>query len=179
MNTESPFPANPSSDADDISTAILQLDEAEQAYELDLNEDKTALGAKLTSTLEKVQNVANVYLNRERLNEAQILFQRVLQGRQQVLGPDHTCTLDTVNDLGNLYANKSKLDEAEKMYCRALQGYEKALGPDHVSTLHTIDNLGTLYQEEVLLLFMYGVVLVRNRLKGLRHEQTLSIKPFS
>jgi Tfp pilus assembly protein PilF len=78
------------------------------------------------STLNTVNNLANLYKTQGKLVEAEQMYQRALQGKKKAWGPEHTSTLDTVNNLANLYTTQGKLVKAEQMYQRALQGYEKA-----------------------------------------------------
>jgi len=105
-------------------------------------------GTEHTSTLDTVNNLANLYAARGKMVEAEMMCQRALSGYEKAWGPEHTSTLSTVNNLANLYRDQGKMAEAEKMYQRALAGYETALGRDHTATLETVKNLAEFYADQ-------------------------------
>jgi tetratricopeptide (TPR) repeat protein len=80
-------------------------------------------GPNHTSTLDTVNNLANLYYKQGKMKEAEEVHLRALKGKEEVWGPKHTSTLDTVNNLGVLYADQGKMKEAEEMYLRALKGF--------------------------------------------------------
>jgi tetratricopeptide (TPR) repeat protein len=75
------------------------------------------------STLDAVNNLANLYYKQGKMKEAEEMHLRALKGKEEVWGPKHTSTLDTVNNLGVLYADQGKMKEAEEMYLRALKWF--------------------------------------------------------
>lgn len=126
----------------------VQYKAAERMYMRALVGSEKALGPEHPSTLDTVNNLANLCRSQGKLDEAEQMYMRALAGKEKALGLEHPSTLRTVNNLGILYHDQGKLDEAEQMYMRALAGWEKALGPKHPSTLNTINNLGILYREQ-------------------------------
>jgi tetratricopeptide (TPR) repeat protein len=85
-----------------------------------------AWGAKHTSTLDTVNNLAGLYYNQGKMKEAEEMYLRALKGFKEAWGAKHTSTLNTVNNLGLLYADQGKMKDAEEMYMRALRGKEEA-----------------------------------------------------
>ncbi|KAK4902396.1 hypothetical protein LTR49_027084 [Elasticomyces elasticus] len=96
--------------------------EAEEMYLRALRGKEEEWGPKHISTLDTVNNLANLYRNQGKMQEAEEMYLRALEGYEKALGPEHTSTLHTINNLGSLYRHQGKLDEAEKMYKRALAG---------------------------------------------------------
>ncbi|KAH8800849.1 hypothetical protein F5884DRAFT_685562, partial [Xylogone sp. PMI_703] len=107
-----------------------------------------AWGPEHTSTLDTVNNLANLYKNQGKLVEAEQMYQRALQGFENTIGIDNTITyipaLNTVWGLGSLFERQADIVKARTMYSRALIGYEKVFGPAHLRSQSLRDRLHSL-----------------------------------
>ena len=69
-------------------------------------------GPEHTSTLDTVNNMANLYKNQGKMQEAEAMYRRALEGKETAWGPEHTSTLGTVNNLmACLYRDQGKMQE--------------------------------------------------------------------
>jgi tetratricopeptide (TPR) repeat protein len=111
-----------------------KLVEAEQMYQRALQGYEKAWGPEHTSTLDTVNNLANLYAAQGKLVEAEQMYQRALQGYEKAIGADSITTyipaLNTIQNLGSLFELQADFAKARIMYSKALAGY-KAIGSNH------------------------------------------------
>ncbi len=104
-----------------------------------------AWGPEHTSTVDTVNNPANIYADQGKLAEAEQMYQRTLQGYEKVLGLDNIITyipaLNTTLNLGFLFESQADIAKARIMYSKALIRYEKVFGPDHLKSHSLWDEL--------------------------------------
>jgi tetratricopeptide (TPR) repeat protein len=81
------------------------------------------------------KNVADSYVDNNRLADAIPLFQSLLERRQTKLGPNHRDTINSRFDLAEAYQLAGRLTEALPLYEQAYQENKSARGPDHPATL--------------------------------------------
>ena len=111
---------------DYLSNMMGRLKEAKEMYMRALKGKEKAWGAKHTSTLDTVNNLAILYYNQDKMVEAKEMYIRALKENEKAWGAKHTSTLNTINNLTVLYHNQGKMVETKEMYIRALKEFEKA-----------------------------------------------------
>ncbi|KAL7272577.1 hypothetical protein RUND412_004599 [Rhizina undulata] len=151
--------------------------EAEALHQIAFTGFDKTLGKDHPSTLDTINNMANVFINQGRYEEALELHQRALAGREKALAKDHPSTLDTVHNMAIVFRIQGRYEEALELHQRALAGHEKALGKDHPSTLDTVHNMAIVFinqgrYEEALELYK-RVLAGREKALGKDHPSTL------
>ena len=132
----------------DVDPTVKELEPAEVIYQRILKGSKRTREAELTSTLDVINNLGNVYYDQGRPEAAEYMYQQALKGYTRIRGSGHVLTADTVYNLGRLYHHQGKLEAAEEMYVRALRNYHEIWGPDHTSSLEVMNNLGRIYHHQ-------------------------------
>ncbi len=119
---------------------------AEQLFRRALALDEKALGPDHLSVAVRLNNLARLLQDTNRLAEAEPFFRRALAIDEMALGPDHPSVAVRLNNLAGLLQETNRLAEAEPLASRALAITEKALGPDHPSVGISLNNLASLLQ---------------------------------
>jgi serine/threonine protein kinase/tetratricopeptide (TPR) repeat protein len=122
-----------------------KADEAEQMLReaIELAENKH--GRDHPGTLRFKHNLAEQYLDSNRVGLAAPLIQEVYEIRLDKMGPRNPDTLNSMNSLAGLYKEQGNYKEAEKLYVQMIDAQTANLGPNHRITLLAKNNLGTLY----------------------------------
>ena len=117
-------------------------------YQRALQGKEKAWGPDHTSTLDTVNNLANLYSDQGKLVEAEQMYQRTLQGYQEAIGPDDIITyvpaLNTIWGLGCLFELQADITKARTMFAKAICGYEQVFGPEHTKSKTLQDRLHVL-----------------------------------
>jgi eukaryotic-like serine/threonine-protein kinase len=103
------------------------------------------LGPTHPDTLDGMQNLAGLAMDRGEHGEAARLFEHVLETRRAKRGIDDPDTLQSMNDLGLAYVFRGLFDKAEPLLRDALDARRARLGPNHLDTLESAGNLAELH----------------------------------
>jgi primosomal replication protein N len=96
------------------------------------------------STLDSMNNLANVLDSQGKYEEAEAMHQQTLQLKEKVLGKEHPSTPESINNLALVLNHQGKYKEAEVMHRQTLQMIEKVLSKEHPSTVARINIINTL-----------------------------------
>ena len=75
-----------------------------------------ALGTDHPDTLTSRNNLANTYLDADRLEEAITLLEQNFTDCSRILGPLHPHTLNTRHNLADAYRAAGRIEDAEKLF---------------------------------------------------------------
>jgi eukaryotic-like serine/threonine-protein kinase len=157
--------------------ALGEYPEAQKQMERSMAIRQEKLGPTHADTLDGMQNLAGLAMDRGEHGEAQRLYQQVLEIRRNQRGPDDPDTLQSMNDLGLAYLARGQFDKAESLLRDALDARRARLGPDHRDTLESVINLADLRRareqyDQAEPLFKQGIEGWRAQL-GPDHPRTL------
>jgi nucleoside phosphorylase/tetratricopeptide (TPR) repeat protein len=122
--------------------------EAEALYKKLMNINQEKAGAKHSSTLTSMANLASTYRNQGRWNEAEKLEVQVIETSKTVLGAEHLDTLTSMANLALTYWNQGRWDEAEKLNVQVIEIRKTVLGAEHPDTLTSMNNLALTYENQ-------------------------------
>ena len=125
--------------------ALGEYPEAQTQMERSLAIRLEKLGPAHPDTLEGMQSLAGLALDRGEHGEAQRLYEQVLEVRRTQRGPHDPVTLQSKNDLGLTYLVRGQFDKAESLLRDALDARRVRLGPVHLDTLESAGNLAELH----------------------------------
>ena len=94
----------------------------------------------------KLNNLARLLQDTNRLSEAEPLMRRAFAITEQRFGPDHPDVAIKLNNLAGLLRDTNRLSEAEPLMRRALAIDERSFGPDHPNVAVRLNNMGVLLQ---------------------------------
>ncbi|KAF8585452.1 TPR-like protein [Ramaria rubella] len=166
----------------DVCVLRNELQEAEDLYNLILEEETIVFGADHSSTLGTIHSLGNIYKIQGREMEAASMWNWALSGKEVwLMNLEHRWNperaVDVINSIGILHRKQGYLPKAEELYKRALVEKEESLGADHPSTLDTIHDLGVLYNElgrdEEAISMFERALTSRERFLGPEHGSTL------
>jgi serine/threonine protein kinase/uncharacterized protein HemY len=103
-------------------------------------------GPRHPDTLDSMQKLAGLHIDRGAYGQAEQLYRQVLEVRRADHGNDHPDTLQSLHDLGSLYERRGQYDKAEALLRDALEGRRARLGADHLDTLESMDSLALLHR---------------------------------
>lgn len=135
------------------------------------------LGTDAIDTLNSVNSLGVIELDRGRYEDAEPLLRRAHEGRARVLGAEHVDTLASANNLGLLSLFRGEHEEALSIFedVRAVQ--LATVGPEHPDTLTSNENIANALvaaQKHDSALDLYEEVLdARRRILGVDHPDTL------
>jgi tetratricopeptide (TPR) repeat protein len=121
--------------------------EAEPLFRRALAIDEQHLGPRHQTVAIRLNNLANLLQETNRLAEAEPLFRRALAIDEQRFGPKHPEVATDLNNLANLLQETNRLAEAEPLFRRALAIDEQHFGPKHPNVGRDINNLANLLQD--------------------------------
>ena len=93
--------------------------EAETLQQQTLELTKAALGDDHPSTLDSMNNLAEVFRQQGKYAEAETLQQQTLELRKAALGDDHPSTLTSMNNLAEVFRQQGKHAEGETLQRQA------------------------------------------------------------
>lgn len=96
-------------------------------------------GADHPSTLNSVNNLAELNDQRGRDAEAEALHRKARDGRRRVLGSSHARTIESMERLAANLSNQGRFAEAERLAATAAAEGAKSLGEGHLTTLFAQD----------------------------------------
>src|SRR5690242_11278511 len=92
-------------------------------------------------TATSLNNLAELYRERNQFSQANPLYKRALAIREKSLGPNHALVATTLNGHAELYRAQRRYLDAEPLYERALTIREKVLRSNHPDLAQTLNNL--------------------------------------
>ena len=107
--------------------------EAEPLMRRALSIDEKSFGPEHPNVAIRLNNLAQLLQDTNRLAEAEPLMRRALAIDEKSLGPEHPNVARDLNNLAQLLQATNRLAEAEPLMRRALAIDEKSLGPEHPS----------------------------------------------
>jgi tetratricopeptide (TPR) repeat protein len=99
-----------------------------------------------SETAIRLNNLAALLQDTNRLAEAEPLMRRVVEIMEANLSPNHPNIATALNNLAQLLRATNRLVEAEPLMRRALKIDEDSLGPDHPDVARDLNNLALLLQ---------------------------------
>jgi tetratricopeptide (TPR) repeat protein len=121
--------------------------EAEPLLRRSLEIDQAALGKHHPDVATRLNNLASLLQDTNRLAEAEPLFRRALEIDQAALGNDHPSVATDLNNLALLLEDTNRLAEAERLFRRALEIDQALFGSDHPKVANDLNNLASLLQD--------------------------------
>ncbi|HEX7568893.1 MAG TPA: tetratricopeptide repeat protein, partial [Verrucomicrobiae bacterium] len=103
------------------------------------------LGPEHPKVALRLNNLASLLLDTERLAEAEPLFRRSLAIDEKNNGPEHPEVSRELNNLASLFQVTNRRSEAEPLYRRALAIDEKYYGSEHPEVAIDLGNLAMLF----------------------------------
>ncbi|WP_213155721.1 tetratricopeptide repeat protein [Neochlamydia sp. AcF65] len=124
----------------DIALRLFQLDEAKDWYRL---------AKKAAPKKSQVLNIlANIYLNRGKLDKAVKYAQKALTIDNDLYGQIHPTIARDCNNLGMIYKEQGNLAMAAEYTQKALKIFIKLFGKNHPAIAVYYNNLGHIYQDK-------------------------------
>ena len=114
------------------------LARARQLYEV-------VRGPDHPKTLDTIDGLTMLALERDRLDEAEANLRTLLAIRRETLGPDAIATRKTEEGLAVVLKRRGKMKEAETLYLETLEAKRRQHGNVHDDVLRTQNNLSKLY----------------------------------
>jgi tetratricopeptide (TPR) repeat protein len=120
--------------------------EAEPLTRRALAIDEEVFGPDHPDVATRLNNLARLLHDTNRLAEAEPLIRRALAIDEKSFGADHPDVAIDLNNLAGLLQDTNRLAEAEPLIRRALAIDEKNFGPDHTNVATRLNNLAQLLQ---------------------------------
>jgi tetratricopeptide (TPR) repeat protein len=118
--------------------------QAEPLYRRSLAIDEAIWGPHHPTVSIRLNNLALLLQETNRLAEAEPLYRRALTISEKSFGPDHPSVATRLNNLATLFRATNRLAEAEPLYRRALAIHEASFGADHPTVARCLNNLAEL-----------------------------------
>lgn len=118
--------------------------EAEPLMRRALAIDESNLGSNHADVATRLNNLAHLLKETNRLAEAEPLMRRALAIDETGYGSDHPKIAIRLNNLATLLQDTNRLSEAEPLIRRAIAIDEKNFGPDHPNLAPWLNNLAQL-----------------------------------
>ena len=129
---------------------------------------------------EKINNLANLYFKKGRVDDAISLHRQCLALWQDGLGGHNPRTASSHNNLGYILLMKGDYSSAEPMLDRAYAIYKQRLGEQHPNTLTCANSLAIIFSQtgrnRLAIREFNRVFALRRELLGSDHPQTLATK---
>ena len=136
----------------DYANALVQYQNARNAFEQMLPYYRQSLGDGHDNTITVRKNLAAVYnalgdvcRNQKKYAEAMNWLNKSLEIREKFLGKDHPETAETYNNIALVYDGQGQYAKALEWYQKDLAVSEKTLGSNHPDTAKTYNNIGMVY----------------------------------
>jgi len=117
---------------------------AEPLYRRALEIDEKSHGPNHPAVTIRLNNLANVLRETNRLAEAEPLYRRALEVLEQSLDKEHPHVASPLSNLAGLLRETNRQAEAEPLYRRALEINEKSYGQNHPAVGTALNNLAVL-----------------------------------
>jgi tetratricopeptide (TPR) repeat protein len=150
--------------------------EAELFARLALEIDEQTLEPDHPNVAIRLNNLAQLLQDTNRLSEAEPLMRRALEIDEKSYGPAHPEVATDLNNLAQLLKATNRLSEAEPLMWRALEIDEQIYGPAHPEVATALNNLARLLQATNRLSEVEGMLgrcviihLIFSRLTGHLH----------
>jgi tetratricopeptide (TPR) repeat protein len=114
-----------------------ELAEARRSYDQKRREQ----GPDAPETLQALDELAALHLDRDEPADAEALFRQGLQRKLRLYDGDHPATLAARKNLARVLTKQKKLAEAVALCRQCLEVYYHAQGPDHPDVLVAMDDL--------------------------------------
>ena len=124
-----------------------QFRAAEPLFRRALAIDEKGYGPDHSVVATRLNNLAPLLKDTDRLAEAEPLMRRVVTILEAALGPDHPNVATALNNLALLLQATDRLAEAEPLMRRALAIDERSYGPDHSVVARDLNNLAMLLKD--------------------------------
>ncbi len=102
------------------------------------------LGADDPGTLESLNNLALILIERGESELAQTLFDRAWESQRRLLGDDHPATLTSLNNLAGCLFKRGDLEGAQSLLEEVVRRRAHVLGPWHPTTLNAVSSLAAI-----------------------------------
>ena len=130
-----------------LFTAKADYAEAEPMMRRALAIDEKGYGPNHPNVAIRLNNLARLLKDTNRLAEAEPMMRRALAIDEQSYGPDHPKVAIRLNNLALLLQATNRLAEAEPLMRRALMMDEKSYGADHPNMAIDLNNLALLLKD--------------------------------
>ncbi|RDW60752.1 hypothetical protein BP6252_12135 [Coleophoma cylindrospora] len=149
--------------------------------EMDLcNQMRRCKGSLHPETIVVLTNLANTYMQQNRLKEAEDLELEVLAIKTEKYGPHGKPLLPTQWSLATLYTRQSRLADAEKMWHEVVQTKLRASESNDPFTLRAKSNLASILQRlrksDEALILMHEALSGREATNGPAHKYTFEAR---
>jgi tetratricopeptide (TPR) repeat protein len=112
-----------------------------------LSIDEASFGPDHPNVAIRLNNLAQLLQDTNRLSEAEPLLRRSLAIDEASFGPDHPKVAIDLNNLATLLYATNRLIESEPLMRRSLSIDEASFGPDHPDVARDLNNLAQLLQD--------------------------------
>jgi tetratricopeptide (TPR) repeat protein len=124
-----------------------QLRAAEPFFHRALAIDERSIGPEHPNVAIRLNNLALLLHDTNRLGEAEPLFRRALAMGERSYGPEHPEVAPYLSNLAVLLKDTNRPGEAEPLYRRALAIAERSYGPEHPEIASYLSNLAVLLRD--------------------------------
>lgn len=153
------------------------FEDADAAHHRAINAFTRKHGSDDIRTVDALNGLANLRMQRGHFEEAETLFLDVLAGREQALGTDHPRVSVSRGNLAELYRRMRRYEESYELFQALRESDLQMYGADHPRTLTGTNNyallcrdMGKLDEAEEL---FTELVMVRRQVRGPHHLSTL------
>ena len=126
---------------------IVCLNEEEQRKDAHDSIDEKSYGTEHPNVAIRLNNLARLLQDTNRLAEAEPLMRRALSIDEKSYGTEHPNVAIRLNNLAQLLKDTNRLAEAEPLMRRALSIDEKSYGTEHPNVARDLNNLARLLQD--------------------------------
>jgi len=126
---------------------LAEWGQAEPLMRCALEIDERSYGPEHPKVAIRLNNLAQLLQDTNRLAEAEPLMRRALEIDERSYGPEHPEVATDLNNLAALLQATNRLAEAESLMRRALPIWGGSLGPDHPNVASALNNLAALLQD--------------------------------
>jgi tetratricopeptide (TPR) repeat protein len=121
-----------------------ELAEARRSYDEKLRD----LGPDAPQTLQALDELAALHLDRDEPADAEPLLRQSLERKLRLQGAEHPATLAARKNLAGVLDRQNKLAEATVVYRQCLETYRRAQGPEHPDVLVAMDELADILEAQ-------------------------------
>jgi serine/threonine protein kinase/WD40 repeat protein len=100
-----------------------------------------ARGPAAPGTLQALDELAALHLDRDEPADAEPLFRQSLASKKRLLGVEHPATLGAMKNLARVLQAQKKMPEAAALWRECLEVYRRVEGPDHADVMVAMNDL--------------------------------------